>query len=337
MFNQLVRSNLRYFVLGLSLSCAAFTSLSGQLFAEDLTIVDASKGGVDFEIQGEYLGVVEADSGRTWGAQVIALGDGKFHSVGFSGGLPGDGYDASQPLREGDAKLEGNVAKISGDEFQVVIDGKTLQIKDLDGNPVATLKKVHRESPTLGAKPPEGAIVLFDGKDASQWENGKVSSDGLLGVNVATKKKFNDFALHLEFRTPFMPNSRGQARGNSGLYIQSRYECQILDSFGLSGENNECGGIYQIAKPKVNMCYPPLSWQTYDVDFTAARYDASGKKTENAKATIRHNGVVIHQDLVFPRGTPGREGEANSPAGIYLQDHGNPVAFRNIWIVEKTK
>jgi hypothetical protein len=268
---------------------------------------------------------------------VIALGDGKFHSVGFSGGLPGDGYDASQPLREGDGKLEGNVAKIAGNEFQVAIDGKTLQIQDLNGNTVATLKKVHRESPTLGAKPPEGAIVLFDGKDASQWENGKVSSDGLLGVNVATKKKFNDFTLHLEFRTPFMPKSRGQARGNSGLYIQSRYECQILDSFGLSGENNECGGIYQIAKPKVNMCYPPLSWQTYDVDFTAARYDASGKKTADAKATIRHNGIVIHQDLVFPRATPGREGEANSPAGIYLQDHGNPVAFRNIWIVEKTK
>jgi hypothetical protein len=187
MFNQRMRSKLRYFVLGLSLSCAAFTSISDRVLAEDLTIVDASKGGVDFEIQGEYLGVVEADSGRTWGAQVIALGDGKFHSVGFSGGLPGDGYDASQPLREGDGKLEGNVAKIAGNEFQVAIDGKTLQIQDLNGNTVATLKKVHRESPTLGAKPPEGAIVLFDGKDASQWENGKVSSDGLLGVNVETK------------------------------------------------------------------------------------------------------------------------------------------------------
>ena len=117
--------------------------------------------------------------------------------------------------------------------------------------------------------------------------------------------------------------------------MQSRYELQVLDSFGLSGEDNECGGIYQIAKPKVNMCYPPLAWQTYDIEFTAAKYDASGEKTANARATIKHNGVVIHDDLELEHGTPGRFREGPQPMPLFLQDHGNPVVFRNIWVVKK--
>ena len=119
------------------------------------------------------------------------------------------------------------------------------------------------------------------------------------------------------------------------MYIQSRYEVQILDSFGLEGKNNECGGIYSIAEPDVNMCFPPLTWQTYDYEFTAAKYDDEGTKTENARVTIRHNGVVIHDSLELPHGTPGRAKEGPGPAPLYLQGHGNPVVFRNIWAVEK--
>jgi hypothetical protein len=152
---------------------------------------------------------------------------------------------------------------------------------------------------------------------------------------VFTKEKFGDHQLHIEFRTPFMPKSFGQARGNSGVYVQSRYEVQVLDSFGLDGKSNECGGIYSIAEPAVNMCLPPLSWQTYDIDFTAARYNDSGEKTQNARVTVRHNGVVIHNNIELPHGTPGRHAEGPGPDDLFLQDHGNPVAFRNIWLIKK--
>ena len=141
--------------------------------------------------------------------------------------------------------------------------------------------------------------------------------------------------MHIEFRTPFMPKSRGQARGNSGVYLQGRYECQVLDSFGLDGADNECGGIYSINKPVVNACLPPLAWQTYDIDFKAAKYGADGKKTTNARVTIKHNGIVIHDDQELTHGTPGHVPEGAEPYGLYLQDHGNPVAFRNIWVVDK--
>ena len=216
----------------------------------------------------------------------------------------------------------------------VLKDGKITILRDQ--RTIAELKKVERKSPTLGARPPKGAIVLFDGSNTEAWENGKLVEKNLLGpTNASSKQKFGDHSLHVEFRTPFMPTERGQGRGNSGVYLQSRYECQVLDSFGLEGEDNECGGIYSIAKPAVNMCFPPLSWQTYDIDFTAARYDEKGNKTKNARVTIKHNGVVIHEDLELPHGTPGGHPEGPGPDSVFLQNHGDPVAFRNIWVVAK--
>lgn len=297
---------------------------------------DAESAGLDFKIQGEYAGTVVADGSR-WGAQVIALGDGKFRSIGYKGGLPGDGWLPGDETNTAEGKLQGSVVVIDAAEFVVKIDGATLKITTPDGEELGSLPKVDRKSPTLGAKAPQGALVLFDGSNVDHWNNAQLTDDhNLAAKNPDTKEKFGDHTLHIEFRTPFMPKSQGQARGNSGVYLQSRYELQVLDSFGLEGLDNECGGIYSISKPLLNMCFPPLSWQTYDIEFKAARFDASGNKTANARVTIRHNGVVIHNDRELPHGTPGRlPNEGPEPAPLFLQDHGNPVVFRNIWVVQK--
>jgi hypothetical protein len=137
--------------------------------------------------------------------------------------------------------------------------------------------------------------------------------------------------MHIEFRTPYMPLARGQGRGNSGVYIQERYEVQILDSFGLEGEANECGGLYKQRPPEVNMCLPPLSWQTYDIYFTSARWDQQGAKIANARLTLLHNGVPVHNDYELTGKTGSGKTETPEPRPILLQNHGNPVHFRNIW------
>ncbi|MFI4875683.1 MAG: DUF1080 domain-containing protein [Blastopirellula sp. JB062] len=299
------------------------------------TITNPKEAGVDYQIQGEYLGKINIHEQQVpFGAQVIALGGDKFRGIGYPGGLPGAGWSRGMESHTAEGELKDGVVAMEGDQAKITIEEGVISIFAPSGDKIGTLKKVTRKSPTLGAKPPAGAKVLFDGTNADAWENGKIVQENLLLADTYTKDKLGDHTLHLEFRTPYKPDARGQARGNSGVYMQGRYELQVLDSFGLEGENNECGGIYKIAKPIVNMCFPPLTWQTYDIDFTAAKYDAEGNKTENARATVKHNGVVIHEDLELPLHTPGREKEADSPAALYLQGHGNPVVYRNIWITE---
>jgi len=297
------------------------------------TFTNAEKAGIEYKIQGEYEGEV---GGEKWGAQIVATGDGKFRGIGYPGGLPGNGWTegfAGDPLI---GKLDNDSVEMKTDEFTLKIDGKFVHVFDTSLSPLGKLAKVERKSETLGQKATEGAVVLFDGaKSIDNWESAKLIEEKLLGATSCyTKEKLGDHTLHIEFRTPFMPAASGQARGNSGVYVQSRYEVQVLDSFGLEGKDNECGGIYQVSKPRVNMCFPPLTWQTYDIDFTAAKWQ-DGKKTKTARITVRHNGVVIHDDLELPKHTPGRSQEADSPAPLFLQDHGNPVAFRNVWVVKK--
>jgi len=297
--------------------------------------VDPVHAGPSFLVQGEYAGVINTDDGKVkFGVQVIALGQAKFRAVAYKGGLPGAGWDGSDKIVT-PGTMENGKTTFVGDKATGVIHDGVLTVFSPEGDKLSTFKKLHRKSPTLGAKPPKNARVLFDGTDLKQWEEGKIVEGHLLGVPARTKQKFRDFTLHIEFRTPYMPDARGQARGNSGVYLLDQYECQVLDSFGLNGENNECGGIYKIAKPKVNMCFPPLSWQTYDIDFHAARFDESGKRISPAVATIRHNGVVIHNQLKLAHTTPGGRQNDEKPGALYLQNHGNPVVYRNIWIVVK--
>ncbi|MFV2069229.1 MAG: DUF1080 domain-containing protein [Pirellulales bacterium] len=285
-------------------------------------------------IQGEYQGAVRVDGERQrWGVQVIALGHGKFHAVGYPGGLPGDGW-IGDGKREVDGTAHGQSATFSGDEFSLVVHDGQLAIRTDEGQELGVLKKVTRKSPTLGATPPKHAVVLMDGSSADAFEGGRLTPDGLLMQGATSKQKFGSFHLHLEFRLPLMPEARNQDRGNSGCYCQGRYEVQVLDSFGLEGRDNECGGIYGVAPPRINMCYPPLSWQTYAIDFTAPVYE-DGRKVKNASITVRHNGVEVQRDQEISRATRAAPlPEGPGPGPIFLQDHGSPVRYRNIWVVE---
>lgn len=305
-----------------------------RTFAADAPV--SGPGDPDFKVQGEYVGTLKAPDGQDVkeGVQIISLGNGRFHAVAYHGGLPGDGWDGATKF-EADGEIKDGAARFPGEHAQGEIKDGTLRITTNAGELLGELKKVERKSPTLVAAPPPGAVVLFDGKSAGEFIGGKMTDDGLLIAGATSNRKFQNCQLHVEFLLPFMPQARGQGRGNSGCYLQGRYEVQMLDSFGLAGEDNECGGIYSIKRPDVNMCYPPLAWQTYDIDYTAAKYDG-GKKVGNAKITVRHNGVVIHKDVELPKSTTAAPvPEGPEPGPIYLQDHGNPVRYRNIWVVEK--
>jgi Domain of Unknown Function (DUF1080) len=195
--------------------------------------------------------------------------------------------------------------------------------------------------------PPEGAIVLFDGKSLENWvktdgkspPSWKLLDDGVMeakGGNIITKQKFDGaFKLHVEFRVPYMPDARGQARGNSGVYLQGRYEVQVLDSYGLDSKDNDCGAIYEVAAPLVNACKAPTVWQSYDIEFHAPKCD-NGKKVEPARVTVYQNGIKIQDDTKIPVNNTraGLGGDPCEPGPIMLQDHGNPVQYRNIWLVE---
>lgn len=225
-----------------------------------------------------------------------------------------------------------------------IADGK-LTAKG-DGGSFA-LKYTVRKSPTLGAKPPAGAVVLLpfaEGKPTNldEWTNKKwvILSDGSVmvrGGGGLTKRKFRDFQLHVEFYCPYMPDRTGQGRANSGCYMHSKYEVQVLDSFGLKGRHNEAGGIYSVKDPDVNAALPPGQWQTYDITFRGPRFGADGTVKEWARfVKVLHNGVKVHENVEVKKVTTAGKGKGHVEAeAIMVQDHGNPVRYRNIWLVER--
>ena len=326
-------------LIRLMVSSAIALSLPLYAAEQKKTWIDpvvAEKEDPDFSVQGEYL----SSEGEIYGAQVVALGGGKFDAYLLSGGLPGKGWNPETDKIHLEGQMEGGlcVFRAAAGVSKMQIEKSTLTLEKEDGKKFS-LARVVRTSPTLGAKPPTGAVVLFDGSSADLWEKGKMEKGLLTATGATTKQTFGSYQLHVEFRTPYKPAARGQGRGNSGIYHAGRWETQILDSFGLKGMQNECGGIYSIATPKLNLCLPPLTWQTYDVDLTSATFDAAGKRTAWPRITVRLNGVIIHENLELSKDfTPSAPlSTALTPAAgpVHLQDHGNPVMFQNIWILEK--
>ena len=192
--------------------------------------------------------------------------------------------------------------------------------------------------------PPSDAIVLFDGKDMSQWENGAnwPVQDGVASAGkgyIISKPKFGDCQVHLEWSAPTPPKGTSQARGNSGLYLMGTYEIQILDSYNNKTYfDGQAGGIYKQTPPMVNAMRPPGEWNVYDVFWTRPRFNDDGSLKSPAYITAVHNGVLIQNhfeiqgDTPFDRPPSYTQHESRLP--ISIQDHGNPVRFRNIWVRE---
>ena len=198
---------------------------------------------------------------------------------------------------------------------------------------------------SMHCPPPPEAVVLFNTTDVSNWATrdqtpaGWRVEDGILHVvpgtgDVLSAQRMTDFCLHLEFRCPDMPEAKGQAKGNSGVFLQGRYEIQVLDSFGITiPGTGDCGAIYNQFAPLVNGCRPPMQWQSYDVYFRAARVE-NGSVKEQVRLTVIHNQQIIHNNIQLPGVTGGAIDEkVGEPGPLLLQDHGNLVAYRNVWVL----
>lgn len=315
-----------------------------------------------YEVQGNWKGEVDGWSGHSLHAQVVALGNNDYRAVLFL-----DSTFPENHRTEIKGKANKGVVYWTGDatfpemgiftvKAETRFTGKGADKKgELSGTftksgkaSVFTMEKFYVKSPTLGKDAPAGAKALIpkdlkpgmDDLINQNWDRGyrwAINNDGALassGSSLISKYEYQDAQIHVEFSNPFEPNDRGQARGNSGCYVHGRYEVQVLDSFGDAPADNLCGGIYQQAVPRICASLPPGEWQTYDITFTAPKFDASGKKIKNAILTVVHNGETIHDNLELKHPTPGGlDGKEAKMGGLMLQDHGdNGLRYRNVWI-----
>jgi hypothetical protein len=234
----------------------------------------------------------------------------------------------------------GLFGRAGGYHWSGYIKGGTLLAKS-DYGQYFRLDRVESRSPKAGLKPPEGAVVLLpfspgQKPDVSEWTNRewKALDDGSMQCAAGkgdnrTKREFGRIEqLHIEFRLPLEPSNRGQGRANSGVYLADQYEVQVLDSFGLTHTSGDCGGLYGIARARVNASLPPETWQTYDITFEPARLGPDGKAVEKPRITVVHNGLTIHERQEIA----SKDHRIKGP--LQLQDHSHPIQFRNIWLVE---
>lgn len=202
-------------------------------------------------------------------------------------------------------------------------------------------------TPGTGTSAPSDAIVLFDGKNLDNWVSEKGGAapwtvkDGAMTVTpgkggIKTKASFGDFQLHIEWRSPSVVKGEGQGRGNSGIFLQEQYELQVLDNYNnKTYANGQAGSLYKQGIPLVNACRQPGEWQVYDVIYTAPRFKGDGTVESPARVTVIHNGVLVQNNYellgkTLYIGKPFYEKHGDLP--IALQDHGDLVSFRNIWL-----
>lgn len=327
------RSYARAFPLFLSLALAP-TMAGAQ------TYLDTAKAGETYRIQGEYAGTIGA---KAFGAQVVAWGNGKFIASMLPGGLPGAGWGKTpSEFKDVPGSTSGSNTIFSGSSYSMVIKAGGFAIEGTGPDGAIKLAKVYRESQTLNWKGPADAVKLFDGTQAvykANWSSGNLIEGQYLSEGADCNKAYADHTLHLEFRPPFEPLADGQGRGNSGVYVQGRYEAQVLDSFGwMKGTNHGgaegwAGGIYDTRPADFNMAIPPLRWATYDIHLVHPKFNGN-TKTTNGRITIWLNGVKIQDNVELPGTTPGNlEGESPSGGKLHLQNHGGPMWYRNIWAV----
>ncbi|HUG67543.1 MAG TPA: DUF1080 domain-containing protein [Pirellulaceae bacterium] len=290
----------------------------------------------EYALLGEFVGpiLIGENKYEPLALQIRPVGGGNFEALQYRGGLPGQKSHQPEAIRL-IGRRSGDFVVMSGGPWAIFVEKNHCLLVDREGNHVGRLERVTRQSPTIGAKPPQDAIVLFDGTNTDQFSVAEMTPDGLLMQGADLKPMFQDFNLHVEFRLPYMPAATGQARGNSGLYLQSRYEVQVLDSFAEKPTFNGMGSLYRLREPDVNMCLPPLQWQAYDVVFTAPRWAADGSKVRNGRITAWLNGVKVQDDVELPNKTGAGQEESPTLLPIRLQNHKDPVRFRNIWLIDR--
>lgn len=293
-------------------------------------------------VQGLYEGTrTDSNGSHKFEARVVALGKGAYKVF-----IREAGQDGTVTKVELDGKTEGEAVTFSGksgdDAWSAsYADGAIKGTCGKGGK--LEMKRIERVSPTMGAKCPAGAVVLIDGKNfdevvAKPGKDGKpqewkVAADG--GVLVArggirSKRSFGgSFKMHVEFKVPLRADARSQGRGNSGCFMPNGDEVQVLDSFGMTTyKGGGCGGIYKYKDPDAFDAFslasaPPGQWQTYDIEYAVESKDS--KPTGKPVITVFHNGIKIHDKFQLGR---------NAKAGPFqFQDHGNPVQYRNLWVL----
>jgi len=347
-----------------SLLFSALLAGTGSLTAAEGISTDWTQvASADLILMGDYQGEwLDAPKGHYFeinkplAAQVINVRAGEYFVRFFQ-----EHDRRADPYFEGEGKLDGDVIRFAGKGWSGTVSAAGLV--GTCGQPKGPgirfeLKKTVRSSSTLGAQPPQGAVVLLDGKNLDEWqhsggrpatwhllENGVMEvrsprsaedRKNQIGGDIQTKRKFGDCKVHLEFRYPVEPGKSSQGRGNSGFFFQNDYEVQVLNSYGLEGRWNECGALYKTSPPQVNAARPPMEWQTYDIEYTASVWK-DGKKVSSPRIDVRLNGVLIHHDEEIPHVTAhafaARFVEPKGDGPIRLQDHGHAIQYRNIWLI----